>query len=288
MRTFIKFLTLIFLSIHVSAQDHETEILKAVNSVFEGMRNQDSSLVRSVFKSDAILFSIDEKDGKTDAVESSLDDFLKAIGSKHLKVWDERLFYTDVKIEGNFAMVWADYIFYYGSELYHCGVDLFQLVNDKGKWKITQITDTRSKENCGSKITNEDSVKKELNTFMDEWHKNAAEADTAYFEKISPKGIYIGTDITELWVRDEFFTWARKFFERKSAWDFKAKNRNIYLSSDPGFAWFDEVLDTWMGDCRASGVLKKYNGVWKIEHYQLSMAVPNEKTQEVIKIINNK
>jgi len=36
--------------------------------------------------------------------------------------------------------------------------------------------------------------------------------------------------------------------------------------------------------CRGSGVLKKQNGKWKIAHYVLSIAIPNEKTDEVVKI----
>jgi len=31
-----------------------------------------------------------------------------------------------------------------------------------------------------------------------------------------------------------------------------------------------------MGICRGSGVVKKENGVWKVKHYVLSIAIPNE------------
>ena len=36
--------------------------------------------------------------------------------------------------------------------------------------------------------------------------------------------------------------------------------------------------------CRGSGVLVQENQQWKIKHYVLSMTVPNEKTDEVVKI----
>ena len=39
--------------------------------------------------------------------------------------------------------------------------------------------------------------------------------------------------------------------------------------------WFDEQLNTQMGACQASGVLVNTGKGFKIEHDQLSLAVPN-------------
>ncbi|MDP3669436.1 MAG: nuclear transport factor 2 family protein [Telluria sp.] len=118
-------------------------------------------------------------------------------------------------------------------------------------------------------------LKQQVNAFVDEWHDDAAHARLAYFDKIAKDGVYIGTDKTELWHRDQFKQWARRFFERKSAWAFKATRRNVYLSPDRQFIWFDELLDTQMGVCQASGVIRKSAKGFEIAHYQLSIAVPN-------------
>ena len=40
--------------------------------------------------------------------------------------------------------------------------------------------------------------------------------------------------------------------------------------------------------CRGSGVLKKIDGQWKIAHYVLSIAVPNEHVGELIKLKKQK
>ena len=45
---------------------------------------------------------------------------------------------------------------------------------------------------------------KQVNAFVDAWHDDAANARMAYFDKIAPDGVYIGTDRTELWRRDAF------------------------------------------------------------------------------------
>jgi hypothetical protein len=117
------------------------------------------------------------------------------------------------------------------------------------------------------------------------FRRRAANARQAYFEKIAPHGIYIGTDKTELWNREQFKAWSKRFFDRKSAWTFKATKRNVYVSADRKFIWFDELLDTQMGVCQASGVMRKTDKGFEIEHYQLSLAVPNEVADQVTKVI---
>ena len=126
---------------------------------------------------------------------------------------------------------------------------------------------------------------KQINAFIDEWHDDAAHARPAYFDKMAPKGVYIGTDKTELWERDAFKAWAKPYFARKSAWAFRATKRNVYMSADKTFIWFDELLDTQMGPCQASGVIRKTAKGFEIEHYQLSMAVPNEVGGQVTSLI---
>jgi hypothetical protein len=128
-------------------------------------------------------------------------------------------------------------------------------------------------------------LRQQVNAFVDEWHDDAAHARPAFFDKIARDGVYIGTDKTELWHRDAFKVWAKKYFDRKSAWSFKATKRNVYFSPDKQFIWFDELLDTQMGVCQASGVIRKTAAGFEIEHYQLSMAVPNELASQVTKTI---
>jgi hypothetical protein len=132
-----------------------------------------------------------------------------------------------------------------------------------------------------------DAVKARVNAFVDAWHDDAAHARLAYFDKIASDGIYIGTDKTELWNRDEFKTWAQRFFERKSAWAFKAIKRNVYMTADSKTIWFDELLDTQMGVCQASGVIANTGKGFEIKHYQLSMAVPNDVGAAVTKLIKD-
>jgi len=127
---------------------------------------------------------------------------------------------------------------------------------------------------------------KDLNKIMDNWHLAAATADEdAFFGRMAKEGIYIGTDASERWLRDELKSWAKSAFERESAWTFKAVERNWQMLNDD-LAIGDELLDTWMGPCRSTMVLKKVDGEWLIYHYQLSVTVPNDKIQDFIKLMN--
>ena len=130
-------------------------------------------------------------------------------------------------------------------------------------------------------------LKQQVNAFVDRWHSDAAHARPAYFDKIAKDGVYIGTDKSERWRRDEFKTWAKPHFQRKSAWAFKAIRRNVYFSEDKAIIWFDELLDTQMGVCQASGVMRRKGDSFEIVHYQLSMAVPNEVGGQVTRLIKD-
>jgi len=128
---------------------------------------------------------------------------------------------------------------------------------------------------------------KQVNAFVDSWHDDAAHARLAYFDKIAADGVYIGTDRSEIWKRDAFREWARGYFQgKKSAWTFRATQRNVYASDDGKLIWFDELLDTQnMGHCMASGVIRKTAKGFEIVHYQLSVAVPNEIVDKVTGMI---
>ena len=118
-------------------------------------------------------------------------------------------------------------------------------------------------------------------TFLDEWHDDAAHARMRYFDKIAADGVYIGTDKSERWVRDDFKAWAKPYFDRGHAWEFHALKRNIAFTADKHLVWFDEQLHTQMGICQASGVIKSDQDGLHIEHYQLSLTVPNDLVEQI-------
>lgn len=134
-------------------------------------------------------------------------------------------------------------------------------------------------------VTAQEKIKMQINITLNGWHKAAAEADFKnYFDILTEDAVFIGTDATEYWSKTDFQAYAKPYFEKGKAWGFTPLERHIYFSEDRKTAWFDELLDTQMKICRGSGVLVFINNQWKIKHYVLSMSIPNNNTDEVIKI----
>ncbi len=122
-----------------------------------------------------------------------------------------------------------------------------------------------------------------LNKFMDDWHNDVATFNyNAYFNKIDSLGYFIGTDASEIWTKKEFAAFSKPYFDKKQTWDFKALKRNFFIDNTGNIAWFNEVLDTWMGLCRGSGILQNKNGKWKIMQYVLSVTIPNDDIKAVL------
>ena len=131
------------------AQAEAVAAREVVDKLFTGMRNGDSTLVRSVFTKAAALTSISKNAADSTVThKGSIDGFVKAVGTPHNDKWDERIYDVKVSIDGPMAVVWAPYKFYLGDKFSHCGVNVFSLIKTGTGWKINDITDTRRKEAC--------------------------------------------------------------------------------------------------------------------------------------------
>jgi hypothetical protein len=127
--------------------------------------------------------------------------------------------------------------------------------------------------------------KNEINAVLNKWHQAASVANfNDYFSALTDDSIFIGTDATENWNKTQFEAFAKPYFDKGKAWNFTTIERHIFFSEDNKTAWFDELLDTHMKICRGSGVLVRINNTWKIKHYVLSMTIPNDNSDEVVKI----
>lgn len=130
-----------------------------------------------------------------------------------------------------------------------------------------------------------DFEKKRVNSLLNEWHGLAAVGDSTYFEFFDENSFYLGTDSKEIWSLQQFKDFALPHFRKGSAWSFKTKERHVFLGDYGHYAWFNEILDTWMGLCRGTGVLEKKDNKWKIKQYSLTILVPNKKINQYLKIL---
>lgn len=147
-KSFIFLITCFFI-IKINAQQKELELVKnTISTMFLGMKNSDSVLVKSCFTDSAILQTISNKNNIVEIKNENISKFLQTISSLPKGFADERISFKNIKIDNDLASVWTPYQFFANGKFSHCGVNSFQLVKLKGLWKIQYIIDTRRKENC--------------------------------------------------------------------------------------------------------------------------------------------
>ncbi len=127
------------------------------------------------------------------------------------------------------------------------------------------------------------SARAEIDALLTAWHRAAAAADArTYFGSMAPGAVFLGTDVTERWTKEEFEAWSAPYFLGTSAWVYSAVRRSISLSADGNTAWFDEDLASasyW--PCRGSGAVERIDGAWKIRLYNLAFTIPNSVVSEI-------
>ena len=121
--------------------------LEVVERMFEGMRSADSAMVRSVFAPGARFAMVDTRGTPAAVRFDTVGGWIAAIAASNRR-WDERIYDVQVRVDGNIAQVWAPYTFYLDRQVRHCGVNAIDLLRDGDGWKITQLADTRRRENC--------------------------------------------------------------------------------------------------------------------------------------------
>jgi ketosteroid isomerase-like protein len=129
-----------------------------------------------------------------------------------------------------------------------------------------------------------------INRVMDDFHDAAASADfDRYFGHFAKDAVFLGTDASERWTRDQFMAYARPYFKPGGGWAYHPRGRRISFTPDGRTAYFDELLDnTGLGETRGSGVLVREGGEWKVAQYNLSIPIPNPLADSVVRIVRGR
>ncbi len=135
---------------NLQAQTDEEEIKAVVLNMFNGMRAADSAMVHQSFGTSVTFQRVQElPNGEVRIVNSDFNNFLAAVGTPHDEVWDERIQFETIQIDGKMASVWTPFKFYRGENFSHCGVNVFKLYKGGSGWRIFHLVDTNRKDNCG-------------------------------------------------------------------------------------------------------------------------------------------
>ena len=131
-------------------KNDEQAVGEVIQKLFKAMELGDSVMARNCFAGEVTSATVfKDKSGNTKIErDTSVDDFIKAIGSPHGQTWYEEIWNLQIRVDQDFAQAWCDYAFYLGKNFSHCGVDALQLYRINGEWKIFHLADTRRKSGC--------------------------------------------------------------------------------------------------------------------------------------------
>ncbi|MFN2317537.1 MAG: nuclear transport factor 2 family protein [Gemmatimonadales bacterium] len=125
------------------AADPRAEVTAVITRLIDGMRESDSTKVRSAFHAAARLGSALMRDGVPSYRPDGVDGFVRAVGTPKEIMWDERIRHLRLEVDGPLATAWMEYRFYAGERFSHCGVNAMQLVRGADGWQIASLIDTR-------------------------------------------------------------------------------------------------------------------------------------------------
>lgn len=136
-------------SVVAQTNAEETAIVAVINRMFDAMRQADSVGIMHSFAPNAHMETIVKTQQQTDSIRgNTVAQFASSISKQKAGALDERISIGAIHIDGNLAIAWTPYRFYFNNQFSHCGVNSFQLVKLNGEWKIQYIIDTRRKDNC--------------------------------------------------------------------------------------------------------------------------------------------
>lgn len=121
--------------------------VEVVESLFAAMKAGDADAMRAFMHPDVRLISTSVHDGVPAVQVIAVDRWLQNVGASTREL-DERIYDTQVLVEGGLASVWTRYDLFVDGLHSHCGVDHVLLVRTGDGWRIVELADTRSTEDC--------------------------------------------------------------------------------------------------------------------------------------------
>lgn len=132
-----------------SAHSAASGPLAALERILAAVRDGDMATLRELIEPDARFYDVRASDAEPRLRTLSLDDFLRAI-SQAPEPLTERIWNTEVRVDGPFANIWTAYDVRVGTRLSHCGHAAFQFARREGVWRLLSETYTVRFTSCNA------------------------------------------------------------------------------------------------------------------------------------------
>lgn len=116
----------------------------------------------------------------------------------------------------------------------------------------------------------------------------AEKADSdKYFSCLAENGIFFGTDPGERYTRDQLKAVLDPYFKKGIGWKHEIKQRHVYVGPNDKIGWFEEQSERdKVGTMRTTGVVMRKANDWVIVQYNVSILVPNEAVEDLVKLVD--
>jgi ketosteroid isomerase-like protein len=140
-------LLVLLLPASLHAQDRDkAEVIAAVQRLFDALETRDSVAGVATFHPSATVLVVA---GTPATVRQTTPAALVgSIARDTSGTFKERIFDTEVRIDGDVAQLWAYFTVHIGKVFNRCGTDAMTLVREGGTWKITHASFTRRTVGC--------------------------------------------------------------------------------------------------------------------------------------------
>lgn len=117
------------------------EALGVVTAFFDAMKARDGEAIRRLYLPGAVLVSGSPSGTGYNVRQQSIEAFIPAAANAP-EAFVERMWASDVQVDGRMAIVWARYDFHRGSTFSHNGRDVYVLMKTDAGWKIASLVFT--------------------------------------------------------------------------------------------------------------------------------------------------
>ena len=123
------------------------EVMATVERFLHAINTGDVDLMAEVSRSDSMNYTrIQKSDGTFYTKARPQTNFLEK--KENQPVFFERIWSPTILVDEQIAAVWAPYDFHVNGKFSHCGIDLFNLLFEDGRWKIANSSWTVIKNDC--------------------------------------------------------------------------------------------------------------------------------------------
>lgn len=123
------------------ADPARAEVLGVVNAFFDAMKARDGEAIRRLYLPGATLVAGRPSKAGYSVGQQSIEAFIP-VAADAPEAFVERMWATDVRIDGRLAIVWARYDFHRGQAFSHNGRDVYVLMRTDAGWKIASLVFT--------------------------------------------------------------------------------------------------------------------------------------------------